>query len=95
MREDGLVDVVLDFGNAFVFGVDRINTYSVKDDTKFFDNGSSDASRDLVELGDGESVVYFNVDGTKVFVGTVIGEDEVEGALDVWVFFDFFFDFAR
>ena len=54
--EDDVVDVVLDFGDGFVFGVDGVNADGVEDDAEFFEDGLRDAAGDLVEFGDGEGV---------------------------------------
>ncbi len=66
------MDVLLDFLDGFVGGVDGVNADSVEDDAVLCKDVLRDAAGDLVEFGDGEGVSDFDVDGAEVFVGTVV-----------------------
>lgn len=95
MRENDAFDVLSDFDDVFIFGVDGINADGMEKDAVFLSDGFGDAAGDFVEVGDGEGVFYFDVDGAEVFVGAVVGEDEVKSTFDIGVFHDGAFDSFR
>lgn len=57
------MDVLLDFLDGFVGGIDGIDADSVEDDAVLCEDVLGDAAGDLVEFGDGEGVSDFDVDG--------------------------------
>ena len=61
--ENDVVDVVLNFGDGLIFGVDGVDADSVENNAEFFVDGLCDTAGDLVEFGDSESIPYFDVDG--------------------------------
>ena len=63
MREDNRLNVLLDFLDGLIGGVDGINADSVEDDAVLCKDVLRDAARNLVEFGDSESVSDFDVDG--------------------------------
>ena len=63
MGENDIVDVLSDFDDGFVFGVDRINTDSMEDDAVFCKDGFGDATGDFVDIGDCEGVGDFDMNG--------------------------------
>ena len=50
------MDVVLDFGNGFVFGINGVDSDGVEDNAELFVDGIGDTARNLVKFGDGKSI---------------------------------------
>ena len=67
----------------------------MKENAVFFLDTLCDPARDTVDFCDREGVGNFDMNRTKITTWAVIVKNEVEGTLDVFIFFDFLFDGFR